>query len=111
MPWKLNLLVRPLLVILTLPITILTLGLFWLVINAVIFQWAGRLVEGVHVATFGSALVASFFVSSVSWLAHALTRGGGAGPRVRVMWRRQGAREVRREEPIELHERENGKWE
>jgi putative membrane protein len=59
----LNLLVKPLLVILTLPVTILTLGLFLLVINAIIILLASSLVSGFSVDGFWSALLFSLLLS------------------------------------------------
>ena len=59
----LNALVRPLLVLLTLPVTVLTLGLFLFVINAAMFYAAAELLGGLNVAGFGAALIGSFFYS------------------------------------------------
>lgn len=59
----LNTLVRPLLVLLTLPVTLLTLGLFLFVINALMFWWAGSMFDGFKVPTFGAALVGSLIYS------------------------------------------------
>jgi len=59
----LNTLVRPLLVLLTLPVTLLTLGLFLFVINAAMFWAAASLLSGLHVAGFGAALVGSVIYS------------------------------------------------
>ena len=59
----LNFLVKPLLVILTLPVTILTLGLFLLVINAIIILLASSLVSGFSVDGFWSALLFSLLLS------------------------------------------------
>jgi len=69
----LNLVVRPVLVVLTLPITILTLGLFLLVLNAGIFYFVGTFVHGFEVEGFMPALLGSLIVSTLSWLAHKLT--------------------------------------
>lgn len=66
----LNALVRPVLVFLTFPITILTLGLFLFVINALLFQLASALVEGFEVKSFGWALLGSLVVSVVSLVAN-----------------------------------------
>lgn len=62
----LNLLVKPVLFILTLPITIVTLGLFTFVINAGLFWFAAYAIDGFSVAGFWSALFGSFIVSVVS---------------------------------------------
>jgi putative membrane protein len=59
----LNTLVRPLLVLLTLPVTLITLGLFLFVINALMFWAAASLLDGFNVAGFGAALVGSLLYS------------------------------------------------
>ena len=59
----LNLLVKPILVILTLPVTILTLGLFLLVINALIILLADKLIDGFGVSSFWTALLFSILLS------------------------------------------------
>ena len=59
----LNTLVRPLLVLLTLPVTLLTLGLFLFVINALMFWSAAHLLNGLSVAGFGAALIGSVIYS------------------------------------------------
>ncbi|MCA6215187.1 phage holin family protein [Ideonella sp. B7] len=58
-----NTLVRPLLVLLTLPVTLVTLGLFLFVINALMFYWAAGLLDGFAVTGFGAALVGSLLYS------------------------------------------------
>ena len=62
----LNTLLRPVLVLLTLPVTIVTLGLFLFVINALMFWVAGGLLSGFHVAGFGAALLGSLMYSLIS---------------------------------------------
>lgn len=59
----LNAFVRPLLIVLTLPVTVLTLGLFLFVINALTFQMASGLLEGFHVNGFWQALLGSVLYS------------------------------------------------
>jgi len=61
----LNAVVRPVLVVLTLPVTILTLGLFLFVINALMFWTASGLLESFHVRSFGAALVGSVLYTLV----------------------------------------------
>ena len=63
-----NVIIRPILVILTLPITILTLGLFTFVINALLFWFVSTFVEGFEVMGFVAALTGSLFVSVVSYI-------------------------------------------
>lgn len=59
----LNAIVRPILVVLTLPVTLVTLGLFLFVINALLFWAAGSMLEGFHVNGFLSALIGSLIYS------------------------------------------------
>ncbi|MDX1494154.1 MAG: phage holin family protein [Longimicrobiales bacterium] len=63
-----NWLVRPVLVILTLPVTVLTLGLFLLVINALMLMLAAALVDGFEVEDFGSAVVGSLVFAVMNFL-------------------------------------------
>jgi putative membrane protein len=62
-----NALVKPVLVILTLPITVLTLGLFLLVINALLFWAVGSLLPGFHVAGFWWAMLGALLYSLLTW--------------------------------------------
>ncbi len=64
----LNALLKPILIILTIPVTILSFGLFLLVINAFIIQLAGYFVSGFEVAGFWWALLFSIILSLISWL-------------------------------------------
>jgi putative membrane protein len=64
----LNAFLRPVLIFLTLPVTVLTLGLFTLFINAFLFNLAAHLVRGFHVSGFWQAFVAAFVFSIVSFL-------------------------------------------
>src|SRR5436190_22339768 len=59
----LNTLLRPILVLLTLPVTVLTLGLFLFVINALMFYFAASVLDGFHVAGFLAALIGSLLYS------------------------------------------------
>jgi len=67
-----NTLLRPLLILLTLPVTLLTLGLFIFVINALLFLMVAHWVGGFFVGGFWSALFGSLLYSIVSWLLSAL---------------------------------------
>jgi putative membrane protein len=64
-----NAVVRPLALFFTLPITVLTLGLFLLVVNAAMFGLVAALLDGFHVAGFAAALLGSLVVSLTSWVA------------------------------------------
>lgn len=91
----LNALFRPVLIILTLPINILTLGLFTFVINAVLLLMTSGLIGGLVVSSFGSALLGSLIISAVSWLLSSFINDHGRIESV----------------DIELHQRRNGRWE
>ncbi|MBS1158202.1 MAG: Membrane protein of unknown function [Proteobacteria bacterium] len=67
-----NAVLRPLLILLTLPVTLLTLGLFIFVINALLFQLAGHLVDGFNAGGFWSALIGSIAYSLISWALSAM---------------------------------------
>jgi len=70
-----NALLKPVLVLLTLPVTLLTLGLFILVINALLFQFAAWLLKGFEVTGFWAAFFGSILYSVISWILSALIFG------------------------------------
>src|SRR6202167_1296584 len=74
-----NAFVRPIIIILTLPLTLLTLGLFLLVINALMIMLVAWFLPGFLVAGFWSAVFAAIVVSLTSWV-----MSGWIGPRGRV---------------------------
>jgi putative membrane protein len=67
-----NAVIRPILVILTLPLTIITLGLFLLVINAFTLKLVTVFLHGFHVHGFWAALIGALIVSIASWIGNAL---------------------------------------
>jgi putative membrane protein len=62
-----NAVIRPILVILTLPITVLTLGLFYLVVNGMAFGLAAALVPGFQLSSWTAAILGALVTSLVSW--------------------------------------------
>ena len=80
-----NAIVRPILLILTLPLTLVTLGLFLFVLNAFCLWLASRLVPHFEVHTFLAALLGSLVISAVSWIVTAFLSDTGR-------WRRLDAR-------------------
>jgi putative membrane protein len=72
-----NAFVRPLAVVLTLPLTLLTLGLFLLVINAAMLGLVAALLDGFHIAGFFSALLGWLIVSLTNWVAAGFVGGNG----------------------------------
>jgi putative membrane protein len=67
-----NTLVRPVLVLLTLPVTLLTLGLFILVINGLLFWMVGSFIEGFVVGGFWAGVLGAVVYSLISWAMSAL---------------------------------------
>jgi len=67
-----NAIVRPLLIIITLPFTLLTLGLFIFVVNAVCLALVAWLVPGFSISGFWAAFLGALFISLVSWILHAI---------------------------------------
>ena len=80
-----NAIVRPILLVLTLPLTLLTLGLFIFILNAFCLWLTSRIVPGFDVQTFGAALLGALVVSIVSWLLTAFVSDAGR-------WRRLDSR-------------------
>lgn len=91
----LNAFFRPILIILTLPINILTLGLFTFVINAFLLMMTSGLIGGLIVNNFGSALLGSLIISLVSWLLSSFINDQGKIESFQ----------------IELHQKKDGRWE
>jgi len=80
-----NSIIRPIAILLTLPMTILTLGLFLLVINAGMVALVAWMLPGMHIAGFGAAFWTSILVSLVSFVGSWFVGGKG---RVEVIRRR-----------------------
>lgn len=74
-----NAVIRPVLLLLTLPITVLTLGVFILVINGAMVALVAKLLKGFMVEGFGAAFLGALIVTITSWLASSFI-----GPRGRV---------------------------
>lgn len=63
-----NALVKPILVILSLPLTIVTLGLFYLVVNGACLMLAAAIVPGFTISSWGSAIIGALVLSIIGWL-------------------------------------------
>jgi putative membrane protein len=72
-----NAVIRPILVLLTLPVTVLTLGLFIFVINGLLFWMVASFLEGFHVTGFWSSVIGAIVYSLISWLLSALVLKNG----------------------------------
>ena len=82
-----NALIRPILILITLPIALLTLGLFTLVINALLFWGVSGLVGGLQVSDFGNAFWGALLYSVLTWLVNLAV--GDPERKVRVVINRQ----------------------
>lgn len=85
-----NAVVRPVVVFLTLPLTLLTLGLFVFVINAAMLGLVALLLSGFHIAGAGSALAGSLIVSLTGWIASGFVSEKGDYEVIVVESRRRG---------------------
>jgi putative membrane protein len=79
-----NAVVKPLLIVLTLPLTFVTFGLFLLVINALMILLVSSLVKGFKVSGFWTALFASIFVSLLSIVIEAFVEDGSVSQRIEM---------------------------
>jgi len=79
-----NAVVKPILIVLTLPLTFLTFGLFLLVINALMILLVAYLVKGFTVSSFWTAFFASIFISVLSFLIGAFVLGGSPSQTIQM---------------------------
>ncbi len=79
----LNAFIKPVLMLVSLPLLIFTLGLFTLVINALLLFFVGNLIQGFHVDSFGPALIGALIISVVSLALNSLTGSGNSRIEVR----------------------------
>jgi len=95
-----NVIIKPVLVILTLPLNILTLGLFTFIINAFLLKMVAYFVDGFEVGGFFAAFFGALVISLVSWLANRFIVSGNSRPN-------------RPDNPdfIDLRHKGDGKWE
>jgi putative membrane protein len=63
-----NMVVKPIVTILTLPINILTLGLFSIVLNGVFFWFVAQIISGFTVASFSAAVIGALVISVINWI-------------------------------------------
>ena len=89
----LNVFVRPVLMLFSLPLLIVTLGLFTFVINALLLYFVGYLLAGFEVRSFGAAFWGALVITIVSLILNSLTGTGGA--RFKVETRKTGPRPPR----------------
>ncbi|MEN6374608.1 MAG: phage holin family protein [Smithella sp.] len=95
-----NVIIKPVLIILTLPLNILTLGLFTFIINAFLLKMVAYFVDGFEVHGFFAALLGALVISLVSWLANRFIVAANTGPN-----------KPERPDYIDLNQKGDGKWE
>lgn len=103
-----NALIRPILLILTLPINILTLGLFTFIINAMLLKMVSGLVSGFHVTGFLPAVFGSLLISIVSWLLNSFINDLG---RIDAIQKDRRRRDPGSEDFIDLKQKSDDRWE
>ena len=89
-----NAVIRPIAILMTIPLTVLTLGLFLWPINAGMLWLVGRLLDGFDVASFGSALLGAALVSVTGWIGNAYIGDGGRYEVVMIRRRETDRREL-----------------
>ena len=85
-----NAIVKPLVIVLTLPLTLLTFGLFLLVINALMILLVSALVRGFKVSGFWTAFFASIFIAVLSWVIGAFVLVGSGPDAIQMQMPRSG---------------------
>lgn len=96
-----NTLLRPLVLLLTLPINIMTLGLFTFVINAVMLSLVSVIVPGFEVRGFAAAFLGALIITMTNWVVNRLTRREDLGR----------ANKQRDSDVIDLKRRDGDRWE
>lgn len=102
----LNVLLRPIALILTLPVNIISFGLFTFVINAFMLIITSKLIYGFYVKGFFAAIIGSLFISFVSWAINLF-----AGEKISVRTEKNNIKDNVGSEYVDLKEKGNGKWE
>lgn len=97
----LNVFLRPVLIILTLPLTIVTLGIFAFVLNALMLLLVGYLVAGLEIDSFAWAFLGALIISVVSWIANRFIYSSSGG---------NSDRPKRSKEYIDMEQGKDGKW-
>jgi putative membrane protein len=106
----LNAFFRPIALLLTLPINILSLGLFTFVINALMLKMASGVIPGFNVYGFWTAIFGSFLISVISWLLNSFISEHGS---LTAMNSKQGpgARTGEQDDTIDLEHKGDDRWE
>lgn len=106
----LNAFFRPIALLLTLPINILTLGFFTFIINALMLKMASAIIPGFDVYGFWSAIFGSLMISVISWLLNSFINERGRVTYIDLQHRSRG-KQARRNGAIDLEKKGNNRWE
>ena len=109
-----NALFRPIALIITLPINVLTLGLFTFVINALMLKMASGVIPGFNVHGFWTAVIGSLIISIVSWLLNSFISNQGSVSYINVGNKPHHKRTVKRhdgDDTIDLEHKGDDRWE
>jgi putative membrane protein len=110
----LNAILRPIALLLTLPINVLTLGLFTFVINALMLKLASGVIPGFNVYGFWTAVFGSLIISIISWLLNSFISDQGSVSYIDVRHRQHYRRTVEKhdsEDTIDLENKGDDRWE
>jgi len=106
----LNALFRPIALLITLPINVLTLGFFTFVINALMLKMASGVISGFDVHGFGSAIVGSLMISVISWLLNSFIDKHGTW-RYIDLGHKTDPEDTARNHTIDLKRKDGDHWE
>lgn len=109
----LNAILRPIAIVLTLPINILTLGLFTFVINALMLKMASGIIPGFAVRGFWTAILGSLIISIISWLLNSFVNDQGSVAYMNVRHEREFRKIGKKnsEDTIDLEHKGDDRWE
>jgi len=105
-----NALFRPIALLITLPINILTLGLFTFVINALMLKMASGVISGFDVQGFWSAILGSLMISAISWLLNSFVDKRGTWRYIDLGHRSDRA-DTSQNQTIDLQRKKDDHWE
>jgi putative membrane protein len=107
----LNAFLRPIALLLTLPINILSLGLFTFIINALMLKMASGVIPGFDVYGFWTAIFGSFLISIISWLLNTFISEQGSVSSINLKQGGSDARTKEQDDTIDLEHKGDNRWE
>ena len=107
----LNAVLRPLALLLTLPINILSLGLFTFIINALMLKMASGIIPGFGVYGFWTAIFGSLLISVISWLLNSFINEHGTVTSIHIHRQRRHSANGDQDDTIDLEHKGDNRWE